>query len=232
MATRAALVRMREVPAPPSRSAGTSAAKRAGDLDLVQTQSVREVRRAQILAAARTLVARDGLEALTFGALEAVLGFSRGVMTYHFADKEELTLALLMSAVAEIDADTSVRLGRTSTLEEKVRAVLASKARGFLTRKEASRVLLSFWGRAGNDARARAVHNELFARYRSESATLARAARKERPSIAINPDAFGALLVGAIIGLAVQAILQPDAFELDAAIEEASRMFAARLRGA
>jgi AcrR family transcriptional regulator len=195
---------------------------------------VRELRRAQILAAARALVAAEGLEALTFGALEERLGFSRGVITYHFADKDEVAFALLKSAIVEIDAGTDVALSRSSTLEEKVRAVLASKARGFLEKQEAARVLLSFWGRAGRDARARKVHGELFARYRAEAASLAKLARKERPERTgkLDPDAFGALLVGAIIGLAVQAILQPDAFVLDLAIEEAARAFCARLRGA
>ena len=198
------------------------------------SSGLRALRRSQILLAARAIVSRDGLEALTFSSLEEQLGYSRGVITYHFADKEELVEELLFAAVAEIDADTSVALSRSSTLDEKVRAVLASKARGFLEKEEASRVLLSFWGRAGRDARARKVHGQLFARYRAEAATLAKAARKERPSESpsINAEAFGALLVGVIIGLAVQAILQPDAFPLDAAVEEAARAFSARLRGA
>jgi len=205
---------------------------RAGAGENAIGQSVRELRRGQILAASRALVAGEGLEALTFGALEEKLGFSRGVITYHFADKDELVLALLMSAIAEIDASTAMAVSRSSTLDEKVRAVIASKARDFLERKEATRVLLSFWGRAGSDARARAVHCELFARYRGQSASLARLARKERPGLVIDAEAMGALLVGTIIGLAVQGILQPDAFQLDAALEEAARMFSARLRGA
>ncbi len=228
-------------PREPDKRAAARPAKR----EPTSSSGLRALRRSQILLAARAIVARDGLEALTFSSLEEQLGYSRGVITYHFADKEELVEELLFAAVAEIDADTSVRLSRSSTLDEKVRAVLASKARGFLEKEEASRVLLSFWGRAGRDARARRVHSELFARYRAEAATLAKAARKERSqeghakpdlkqdaSLDINPDAFGALLVGVIIGLAVQAILQPDAFSLDAAVEEAARAFSARLRGA
>jgi len=205
---------------------------RAGAGENAIGQSVRELRRGQILAASRALVAGEGLEALTFGALEEKLGFSRGVITYHFSDKEDLIEALLLSAIDEIDAGTDVLLSRSSTLEEKVRAALASKARGFLEKEEAARVLISFWSRAGRDARAKKVHSDLFARYRAEAASLARLAKKEKPSVKVDPDAFGALMVGAIIGLAVQAILQPDAFQLDQAIEEATRSFCARLRGA
>ena len=121
------------------------------------TNGVREMRRGQILLAARAIAAGEGLESLTFAALEEKLGFSRGVITYHFSDKEDLIEALLLSAIDEIDAGTDVLLSRSSTLEEKVRAALASKARGFLEKEEAARVLISFWSRAGRDARAKKI---------------------------------------------------------------------------
>jgi TetR/AcrR family fatty acid metabolism transcriptional regulator len=191
-----------------------------------------ELRRKQIIAAARALVSEEGIEALTISGLESRVHFSRGVITYHFADKDEIVEALLQSAVAEIDADTEVRLRKSGTLEEKVLQVFASKARGFLERREASAVLIALWGRAGRDERARRVHAALFARYRGQAASLARLAQRERPEVQLDAAAFGALFVGAVIGLAVQAILQPDAFALDAAIGEAARAFTARLRGA
>src|ERR1700722_2409301 len=66
--------------------------------------SVRDLRRGQILTAARRLVAEHGLEALTIGALEDRLAFTRGVITYHFANKDEIVRAVFASAIDEIDA--------------------------------------------------------------------------------------------------------------------------------
>ena len=192
--------------------------------------SLRELRRAQILVAARRIVATDGLDALTFNALEDALDFSRGVITYHFADKEELVEALLFHAVDEIDAGTDLLLERSATLDEKVRAVVQSKVRGFLEKEEASRVLLAFWSRAGRDDRAREVNRALFPRYRAEAASLAKAARKEKPKLALDVAGFGASMVAAVIGLSVQILVQPDAFALEPAIDEAARALASRLR--
>ena len=58
-------------------------------------ETVRDLRRAQIIAAARAIVCRDGLDALTIGALEQKLAFTRGVITYHFAGKDDIVRALL-----------------------------------------------------------------------------------------------------------------------------------------
>src|SRR5205814_9753674 len=69
----------------PSAGGGLTKARRTSASD-----SLRDLRRAQIVAAAREIVAGDGLESLTIGALEKRLGFSRGVITYHFRDKDEI----------------------------------------------------------------------------------------------------------------------------------------------
>ena len=206
----------------PPRSAPGKPATSAG---------LRELRRGQILIAARRIVATEGLDALTFNALEDALDFSRGVITYHFADKEELVEALLFHAVDEIDAGTDLLLERSASMEEKVRAILASKVRGFLEKEEASRVLLSFWARAGRDDRAREVNRALFTRYRAESASLVKAARKDKPKLSLDAQGFAALLVGAVIGLVVQRLVEPGAFPLEAALDEAARACASRLRG-
>src|SRR5207249_7078413 len=106
--------------------------------------SVRDLRRAQIVAAARALVARGGLEALTVSALEKRLRFTRGVITYHFRGKDEIVRAVLASAVDEIDRATAEEVQASLDFAAKLEAVLRTKVRGFLENREAAHVLLSF----------------------------------------------------------------------------------------
>ena len=189
--------------------------------------SLRDLRRGQILAAARAIVAADGLEALTIGALEKSLGYSRGVITYHFADKDEIVEAVLLGAVAEIDAHTSEEFRSAVTLVNKVRAVLRTKIDGFLKSPEASRVLLAFWGRMVSDVRARKLTAKLFAGYRAQGAWLARHEQGR-----IDPqraEAMGALFVGVVLGLVVMQMIQPACFDVEKAIDEAAHAFAQRL---
>jgi AcrR family transcriptional regulator len=193
-------------------------------------RSLRDLRRTQIVAAARALVAERGLEALTIGALEERLGFSRGVITYHFEDKDEIVEEVLRSAVEDIDADTASEVAAAHSFDDKLRAVLRTKLRGFAANREAGRILLTFWGRLWSDKRARSVNAQLFARYRAQSKSLIEAGQAAGAFAKdADADAFGALLVGTVIGLATQAAVEEGALDLEAALEEAARSFVARL---
>lgn len=192
-------------------------------------ESVRDRRRAEIVAAARRIVAEQGLDALTFGALEAALSFTRGVVTYHFASKDEIVRAVFASAIAEIDASVRASVLASDAIEDKVRAILRANVRGFVDRVEAGRVLLSFWGRLSSDAEVQRINAELYARYRDRSAKLLRAARVAGTIAKIDPKTMAALLVGLVLGIATQHYFDPGAIDVDAAIEEASAIVLARL---
>ena len=209
-------------------SARRAGARAAGRPSAAQ-ESLRDLRRNQIVAAARTIVAAGGLEALSFRTLEEKLGFTRGVITYHFEDKDEIVAALLASAVAEIDAATTARVESASSVQEKVRAVLQTKVRGFLEHPEAAEILIAFWARLGSGGPVQELMARLFAAYRAQSETLIKAARREAPRLAVDAPALAALLVGMVIGLVVQVRFEPDAVAVEAALDEAERMVLARL---
>jgi AcrR family transcriptional regulator len=190
--------------------------------------SLRTLRRAQILAAARSIVAAQGLEALTVGALEAKLGYSRGVITYHFKDKDEIVAEVLASAVAEIDQGTRESLQRPVSVAVAVRAVLQTKVRGFLAHREASLILISFWSRAQASAKIKGASAGLYARYRAQSDKLIVLARAQNGRCRAKPGAFGAVMVGVVIGLVLQSWFDP-AVDVDGALEEAAHALVAHL---
>lgn len=192
--------------------------------------SIRELRRAQIVAEARALVAGQGLSALTIGALEERLPFSRGVITHHFDGKSDIVDAVLDSAVAEIDDATSHDVESSATVHDMVRAVLRTKVRGFLGKVEASRILVSFWSRIPSDPAATEHNAALFARYRQQSASLVvEGQRRGVFRTDADPEAFAALLVGQVIGLVVQGLYDPGAFDMERAIDAAARAVIAGL---
>jgi AcrR family transcriptional regulator len=203
----------------------TSAAKR---VRTPAQDSLRALRRAQILKAARSIVAGSGLEALTVGALEEKLGFSRGVITYHFKDKDEIVAEVLASAVAEIDQGTRQSLQRPVSVAEAVRAVLDTKVHGFLAHREASLILISFWSRAQASAQIKKTSAELYARYRAQSDRLIALARAQNGSCRAKPGAFGAVMVGVVIGLVLQSWFDPS-IDIDGALDEAARALIAHL---
>jgi AcrR family transcriptional regulator len=194
-------------------------------------ETLRELRRGQIVAVARKIVADEGLEALTIGSLEARLAFSRGVITYHFQNKDDIVHAVLESAIEEINAGTDAQLGANLSSDEKLRTILKMYVKGFLEHVEATRILLSFWGRIGSDKRARKANANLYAAYRKGAAQMieaGKAAGEFMPETSV--DAVAAWLVGVVIGIAMQSYFEKGAIDADAAIEEAAQAALARLR--
>ncbi len=191
--------------------------------------SVRDQRRHEIVAAARRIVAEQGLDALTFGALEDSLSFTRGVITYHFASKDEIVRAVFASAIGEIDAAVRAKTDVAASIEDMIRAVIHGNVRGFVDRAEAGRVLLSFWGRLSSDAEIRRINAELYARYRSHCAKLLQKARASRTTGKSDPDTMATLLVGLVLGIATQHYFEPGAIDVDAAIDEAAKTVIARI---
>ena len=102
-------------------------------------ETLRELRRGQIVAIARKIVAEEGLEALTIGSLEARLAFSRGVITYHFQNKDDIVHAVLESAIDEINAGTAAQLAPNMSADEKLKTALRTYIRGFVEHVEATK---------------------------------------------------------------------------------------------
>jgi AcrR family transcriptional regulator len=194
-------------------------------------ETLRELRRGQIVAVARRIVAEEGLEALTIGSLESRLAFSRGVITYHFQNKDDIVHAVLESAIQEINAGTSAQLAATLSAEDRVRTTLKMYVRGFLEHVEATRILLSFWGRITSDKRARTANATLYAAYRRGAAHMLEAGKASGEFAAdLSVDALAASLVGVVIGIAMQSYFEKGAIDPDAAADEATQAFLMRLR--
>jgi len=197
----------------------------------VNPSTLRDLRRSQIIKVARQIVAERGLEALTIGGLEGSLDFSRGVITYHFKNKEEIVFAVFNSAIEEIDAATMAMVKKSTSSQDKIAALVRANVHGFLAKAEAGRILLSFWGRLQADGRAKDRNATLYARYRSTTAALIESGQRSGDFRGdIDADACATVIVGMVIGIATQTIFEDDAVDVDAAVNEAAGMLADRLR--
>jgi AcrR family transcriptional regulator len=180
--------------------------------------TVRDLRRGQIVAAARTLVAELGLEALTFAALEQRLAFTRGTITWHFRNKDDIVRAVLEDAIDEIDRSALAAIRAEATLADRARAVVREMVRGWLG-SDAGQVLVSFWGRQGTDADAAELNAALYRRYRAYSADLVRIGQQRGEFRAdADPEAIAAVFVALVHGIALQALFEDGAIDVDRAV--------------
>ena len=203
--------------------------RRAPTERVVKIETVRDLRRSQIIAAARALVAEKGIEALTIAALESRLGFTRGVITYHFTDKDEIERAVLESAVVDIDHALRAALETSASHEERLRTIVRANVRGFVDRPEAGRVLLSFWARLSSDARIRGLNADLYAKYRRGTRRLLESGARAGDFVEVDLDAAATVIVGVVLGVVLQWYFDPRAIDVDAATEIACEAIAARV---
>ncbi len=107
-----------------------------------------------------------------------------------------------------------------------MRTVVEGYVRGFLDHLEATRVLVSFWGRIGRDQRAREANAELYAGYRRGAAHLLESADLAPIDVA----GMSTVMVGVVLGIAMQAYFQPTEVDVNAAVNVAVETVLARLR--
>lgn len=166
---------------------------------------------------------------MTFGALEKQLGFTRGVITYHFESKDEIVEALLDDAISEIDRVTSSQVKAEHGAREKIAAALRGMVHGFLQLEEAGRVLLSFWSRLKDDPRAAAKNAKLYAGWRAMGVELLKHGQETGELGPCDVDAMAAVLVGIVIGTVTQTWFEEGAVDAEAAVAIAIEAVLARL---
>lgn len=181
-------------------------------------------RRAEIIGVAREIVAKEGLDAMTISAIESRVAFTRGVITYHFENKDDIVMAVLESALAEIDEATDAAANKVQgSFRDLLHTVISGMAQGFIDHDEAGQILLAFWGSA--DPRAARVNATLYARYRAQSAQFL----TDLGFTNIDVDAYGGVMVGGVLGIVLQHMFEPGAINPDALIEAHVDMLHTRL---
>ena len=167
-------------------------------------------RRAHVAAAARAVIARDGLDAASVRRVAAEAGSSTTVVTHYFADKQALLVAAVEDAYAAVAARMATHVrggpGGVATL----RAVLLEALPLDAEREAESRVWMAFWSIAVTRPALREVQSAGYAEWRELVARLLTEA-VERGEIAAELDtgAVGEQLMCLVDGLLMQGTLEP-----------------------
>ncbi len=164
-----------------------------------------------ILAAARTVLARQGFAATTISQVAAEAGVSRGLLHYHFKNKEEL-----LAQVVRANVETSVALVEhmfvASTTAAEVAAGLTRALRGMLEDSpEFFYLFFESWALARQSPLVSTELRSLYRRFREAMAD-GLAALDERGVIAPGQpiDGVAAVLTALVDGLGLQLITEPE----------------------
>ncbi len=182
------------------------------------TDEYREAKRAEILAAAAELFARNGFHATSMADIIAATGMSAGAVYRYFRSKDELIAAVAASALHAADQVFARLLegGATPSPAEAVISIIDGMAKGVIPDSsslgvDVTRIVLQVWAEAGRNSDIGRHVEATYLRLRGHHAEVARRwqAAGNLPADA-DPEAVGAAMLGLVQGYLIQNLLIQD----------------------
>jgi len=128
---------------------------------------------------------------------------------------------VLDHAIELIHESTVANVEQHQTASDRVRAAIGAVVMGFLGKKEAGIVLISFWSRILVAPHIADKNAGLYRRYRRQSASLIDQGKASGEfSQAIDTEVAAAIVVGITIGIVTQVYFEEDAVDVTRAIKQ------------
>ncbi len=177
-----------------------------------------ETRRAQLLAAAFRVACRDGVRRLTVRSVAAEAGVSHGLVLFHFGRKDRLVRGLLdwlieTTSVLHITED----IAHFPRALDRLHALLQQEMSRLARQPEHTRLFLEYWALGAQHAAIRARIGAELERYRGAfRETMAELLQTEGwASAGVTAEGLAGVAVSWIHGCAVQAMVDPQNFDMD-----------------
>lgn len=174
-------------------------------------------RKEQILSAAFAVATRDGLEGLTIRRVAAEAGLSHGLVPFHFKSKDRLLAALLDRLFASTGAfHVGPEILRLESPLERLLALLRQEMARLTSDRTGIRLFFDFWHMGTRHPRIRAKMRAEFMRYREAFSPMVEQVLQADPHrfADVSPDGLAAVVVSFIKGSAVQAVIDPEGFDV------------------
>jgi AcrR family transcriptional regulator len=176
----------------------------------------------KLLEAAMELVAERGVRAVTLAAVGERAGYSRGLVTHHFGNRQGLLDALTLELQNQFQPPETESRGLARLLE-----IVDAYLSDLRTRPLNARVFLVLWAEAiAAETDLRPAFNERDARFR---ATLVECLEDGEIRPDLDPAAFAHALVGQLRGTSLQLMSTQDV-DLDPVVREVHALLERGLR--
>lgn len=175
-------------------------------------------RREQILKAAYDVALQRGIGGLTIRAVAAKAKLSHGLVHFHFKRKAHLVLALLdwvlaTTSILRLPED----IARIPQPLDRLRAVLEQEMARLSQEPRLLRLFFEYWALGTRHVATRLRISAELERYRGAFRAMAAEAflGKPAPFPGVTPDGLAAVAVSFINGCAVQAMIDPEHFDIE-----------------
>jgi TetR/AcrR family transcriptional regulator, transcriptional repressor of bet genes len=176
-----------------------------------------EERREQLLSAAFEVASRTGIGGLTVRSIASEASVSHGLVHFHFKTKEQLVRALLewvLAATLALHVPEDV--ARIPRPLDRLRALLQQEMYRLSREPRRTRVFFEYWAMGTRDAAIGERISAELERYRSALRGVAEEVLRTEAAVfgGVTADGVAAVAVSFINGCAVQAMIDPERFDI------------------
>jgi AcrR family transcriptional regulator len=175
------------------------------------------IRREQILKAAYDVASRRGIDGLTVRAVAAKAKLSHGLVLFHFKRKDHLVDALLDRVLATtLTLRQSEEVARIPHALDRFRTLLQQEMERLSYEPRRTRLFFEYWALGTRHTAIRAKISAELERYRAEFRMTTEEILQTEPErfTGVTSDGLAAVAVSFINGCAVQAMIDPDHFDI------------------
>jgi AcrR family transcriptional regulator len=174
--------------------------------------TIADIRKREIVTAAASVIAEQGIQHLSLSEIESRIGMSRGQLTYYFKTKEEILLAVfdrMLELMCQRNAEAEFeRLDWLEIVKQVMLIVLQDPP----AHPEFHALQHTFLSQTSHRDDFRKKLADLYEDWRSRSAESLKRDLKKRPAARrVSPRTLATLVQAIFHGLAVQRAADPDA---------------------
>jgi AcrR family transcriptional regulator len=141
---------------------------------------------------------------------------SKGIIHYYFKDKGELLILLLDRLTRAMDDLVNEKANRAKTPPGRIKAIFDASFESVSEKRIAFfQVLMDFCGQATKNKAIKSITAELYAKYRRLTRGILEDGIRQGIFRPIDTDELSTAIVGTVIGVSFQYMLDEEAFSLD-----------------
>jgi TetR/AcrR family fatty acid metabolism transcriptional regulator len=178
-------------------------------------EELRSRRETQITRAAYEIIAQNGYENITVQDIADHAGFSKGIVYYYFKSKDDVMVSLFDSVIAVIDNRfAEVRRG-TPAPRVQLENVIRISLNIVNEHIEFYRVIMVFWSQIHHKQFMKEINAKLFSHWRREIEKILEMGMTSGDfTSTIVPSVMASSIISRVLGVSLQHIFDPDAFDL------------------
>lgn len=186
---------------------------------------VSEARKSQILQAAMTVFTRLGLERARMDDIVAESGLSKGALYWYFKSKDDLIAAALDSVFTRELGALEALLGAEGSVHQRLLAFVAHTAAELRAMTHLRPVLYEFYALAFRQPAVRRALQADFRRYLNFAGPLIQQGIARGEFKPVDPREAAYALAAMVEGTVLLWVFDREAFDLEAQIEAAARVY-------